>query len=989
MHSKHSRIALLCALIFITLFFTGWVKAQSVNQIHTNNIVESEFAPWEWQHPKPQGSPLESIDCPDVETCIIVGGGFGSPPIAFTLKNSSSSDWQVQSIDGSRFNQIDCISKNICYAASNDGHVQKTVNSGGVWELFTTNTNEDLNSIHCISPLNCIAVGDRGTIQRTTDGGQTWITATPDQVGDLNGVACLTSSICVAVGGNIYEGRILKSSNGGITWTTILTSTPGLTAITCSTENMCIAVGYKGLVYFTENGGLSWYKTSTHTTYGLLTDIECSFEDKCFATSFHGEIFHTQNGFNWFKQTILQDLNLNDISCPTKNDCTVIGAKGYLATTNNAGREWTNITQGNLTGETLWVCYRDGNFCRRESIDQVNDIDCSSDGQCIAVGNYGLILIGNLLTQHWERFDIVTEQNLHEISCINDTTCLISGSGGNIWKTTNRGTSWLAKSTNITKRLYGITCDSLGTCYAVGEHGSLLKSIDFGENWTSKDSQTNKDLIAIQCPLSYKCYAIADGDEVRLTINGGSSWTTLSVPINRSDELKSIYCSTGSQCLVVSNHNVYRTSDSGNTWSRSNFDEYLTDVSCDPSGKCVLSTSFGHAFHSNDYGATWHQEDFLLPYLSNAHCFSHGCVVVGDGASIVSSITWPKLHIEHSLVGSSFSHQSSLTGTIKVANSGTFSATQITVSNTLPANLIGDGPINVQWANQQQDIDSPTWPNLIDGLDITLLSGEELLIEYPVKIQNSSNSPLHATSQIIVNSPELPQSMQTDTTITLASEKGFLPIITTTDTIGCYGPFTDDFQNPLSGWPSGGSSKSTYSYINGEYSIYHKDAGRWFGATKNDYWTHGDHIIEVEGYQASGIGLVGLLFGLSSNEFYTFEIVPQLQKWYVFHYQNGAGWSTVASGETANIKSNNGKNHLLIQGVDSIMHFAVNYEWVYEMTEKPGFIGFTGASLEENTRLFYDNYAFQSQNCSVIYRKFDSTPNSLLEKIDTRTTPLN
>lgn len=398
----------------------------------------------------------------------------------------------------------------------------------------------------------------------------------------------------------------------------------------------------------------------------------------------------------------------------------------------------------------------------------------------------------------------------------------------------------------------------------------------------------------------------------------------------------------------------------------------------------------GITLRSKDFGETWQKESAPeIMSLETGFCLdNNSCVIVGMQGFIFASVSWPELQVEHDFSGSSLAHQTSLTGTINVVNSGTISATQIAISNNLPSALQGSGPVHVKWAGQHQIINTLTLPNLTAGLDITLLPGEELSIEYPVNILNPANKPLQVVSKVSVNSLKFPEPIQTQTELTLASNSTFLPLIISSPPISCSGPFKDDFQNAGSGWPIGSNSNTSYSYVNGEYSISHTQPNRWFSTLRDDYWQSGDYLVEIVGYQLSGKGAIGLLFGLTNNEFYTFEIIPDLQKWYVFRYRDGLGWDTIFYGDAASIASGTGKNHLIIQGANNKMFFAINNQWVYELAEKPGYVGLTGASLNGTAHLRYDNYLYHSQGCSVISQAVNANLPAFREKIETRTIPL-
>ncbi len=93
------------------------------------------------------------------------------------------------------------------------------------------------------SSATCVAVGDDGgnvaTVIVTNNGGSTWSrSAPPSGVTTLSTVSCPSASVCYAGGGM----GIMKSSNGGTTWTTQDSTFPAQ-SISCFTIDECTAVG--------------------------------------------------------------------------------------------------------------------------------------------------------------------------------------------------------------------------------------------------------------------------------------------------------------------------------------------------------------------------------------------------------------------------------------------------------------------------------------------------------------------------------------------------------------------------------------------------------------------------------------------------------------------------------------------------------------------------------------------------------------------------
>lgn len=174
----------------------------------------------------------------------------------------------------------------------------------------------------------------------------------------------------------------------------------------------------------------------------------------------------------------------------------------------------------------------------------------------------------------------------------------------------------------------------------------------------------------------------------------------------------------------------------------------------------------------------------------------------------------------------------------------------------------------------------------------------------------------------------------------------------------------DDFSDPNSGWPSGQLGTITYGYQDDQYRVYHQDAGQWFGVTADHFW-HQSELLKVEGRVLDGrIGVWGLVFGLNNDwsEFYTLEIVPTHQLWFIWHYTDAAGWQPIVYQGVNTSINTNGWNTLEIRDNGPDMALAVNGS-IYYFAQKSGRVGIAGGSLDGLLDIRYDNYLFVGDNC--------------------------
>jgi hypothetical protein len=179
----------------------------------------------------------------------------------------------------------------------------------------------------------------------------------------------------------------------------------------------------------------------------------------------------------------------------------------------------------------------------------------------------------------------------------------------------------------------------------------------------------------------------------------------------------------------------------------------------------------------------------------------------------------------------------------------------------------------------------------------------------------------------------------------------------------CAPPVFDDFSNPNSGWPSGQSGTTTYGYQDNQYRIFHQYADQWLGVTAGHVWNDSDSL-KVEGQVLDGrIGVWGVVFGLNNDwsDFYTFEIVPTHQRWYIWHYSDATGWQLAGEGQHITIHTS-GWNTIEIVNYGTSLALVVN-DYVQFFPLINGRVGLSGGAIDGLLDIRYDNYSLIHAKC--------------------------
>lgn len=190
---------------------------------------------------------------------------------------------------------------------------------------------------------------------KTTDGGFTWIQLNVPHNGvykfyftdALNGYALVDTTI-----GADWFGSILRTTNGGVTWSTILTEINRSFWNIQIFNNTIIASGEKDLFVKSSNGGIDWFVIPRPDTGGAAHNYGQFFINEHLGwVSRHYFIKHTTDGgYNWVNQEISSVHTINSLYFFDEQRGFAVGygqQSGVILYTNNGGVTSVNDNQVN------------------------------------------------------------------------------------------------------------------------------------------------------------------------------------------------------------------------------------------------------------------------------------------------------------------------------------------------------------------------------------------------------------------------------------------------------------------------------------------------------------------------------------------------------------------------------------------------------------------------------------------------------------------
>lgn len=221
------------------------------------------------------------------------------------------------------------------------------------WQQSTTGATVGFDGLYMLSDRTGWLSGDQGRILKTTDGGRTW-------TGQTSGVTTYLYSICFVDENIGYSAGtvVLKTTNGGATWTN-LGSISGLSflhAIDCISADTVWIGGTEGLAR-TTNGGTSWTTVLPRpgeTVYQVdFANSQVGWAVWGVGLTSGGILKTTNGGATWVAQHTTMAA-LHDVHAVNDNVAWAVGYQSTVRRTTNGGATWESITTPIPAGLWAW-----------------------------------------------------------------------------------------------------------------------------------------------------------------------------------------------------------------------------------------------------------------------------------------------------------------------------------------------------------------------------------------------------------------------------------------------------------------------------------------------------------------------------------------------------------------------------------------------------------------------------------------------------------
>lgn len=443
---------------------------------------------------------------------------------------------------------------------------------------------DDLFTVSVPSPDHIVAAGYWGAVYVSQDGGKTFRKGRTDTRKLLYGVSMADASKGWVVG---QEGTILRTEDGGLTWTAQTTNKQEegthLFSVQALDANTAWAVGDWGTRIYTDDGGKTWQDFSltideTHPQFVWLAPPE---QEK------------VRKG-----EKVYEDVGLTNVYCrpPPSQSCWIIGEFGYIFRSESGGRTWERaaiqqdiaIKPIELPYNTIEITDEDRENLKRfaKGILELPHLNVAIEPMAspAEIAQFGDA------SDPFPLFDIL-EARTQSVSAVLEDAGLLSDRirkrGSPPWdfedfladdpeflnrylESRTQDTPGINVSIAQNPFLFTVRFGDEQNGYIAGLGGVVLVSKDGGRNWAYRETGLKQAIFSLY-PVSDRVIAVGEKGFVRVSKDGGDTW---SVPQSGFPNVFTFmrdiwFAPDGKSGFIVGERGkVLHTENAGDSWDR-------------------------------------------------------------------------------------------------------------------------------------------------------------------------------------------------------------------------------------------------------------------------------------------------------------------------------------------------------------------------------------------------------------------------------------
>jgi photosystem II stability/assembly factor-like uncharacterized protein len=463
--------------------------------------------------------------------------------------------------------------------------------------------------------------GDAGKVLKTTNGGGSWTNIAASPIPTTMGLDVVRAidANTVIVAGTPAATFVYKTTNSGTTWTQVFTQTGGyIDDIKFKDANNGFMygdpVGSRWSLWKTTNGGTTWDSTGLYLAQAAA---EAGWDNAMCVQG--NNIWFGTNAAHIYRST---NFGASWISTPTASlaqstSITVSGNIGFVTgsgvsmKTTDAGATWSAFTNPYTSADIHFQ-----SLGSRFWIAETNMYYSTDNGTTFPLSyTYGTLLTGPM----WNIGANVTGTAL---------TVYVTGYAGGIWKYTETVAAtptWTEQISGVTGALYSVSAVDDNIAWACGDAGKVVKTTNGGSTWVNVSGNLPTtalcyNIYAFDANLALLTASPAAGAYIYKTTNGGTNWTQTFFQASAFGDGLWMASATNAYFYgdpVAGNWLLKKSTDGGSTWV-----DWATvpttatggwnNAHCVNGNNIWIGSNSSNLLYSSNYGTNWSTQTTTL-----------------------------------------------------------------------------------------------------------------------------------------------------------------------------------------------------------------------------------------------------------------------------------------------------------------------------------------------------------------------------------------
>ena len=534
-----------CAFVSIV----AALVAATVASVAAAAPVMTSQSGWSWGNPRPQGNELRALD-------FAGGRGFAVGEFGTVLRtDDGGTSWA-----GVRTGLTDDLGKlrvldADTFLAGGGCTLLRSDDAGATLRRLRFNP-----SATCSSPLAAMHFANTdvgyliridGSVLRTDDGGQRFASRTtlpPNAGGPPNDAWFTGPDAGVVLTGTDTLGRILRTTDGGSTWSEAATS-GALRGVHFVSAMVGYAVG-QNAVLKTDDGGATW--TEVHDPHIPLRSVRCADEQHCVVVGQAAQLLWTENGFDdVFHAGTAGDAILLPLggalaaSYASSTRAVSVGGRDVTRTSDDGGKKYSQVSAG-----------IGGNFTRLRLTSQSTVFAPGAAGSVARTGDSGAT---------WDRVGAPTTNDIVDVAFPTAGLGYAVDTDGAVFRTDNGGGSWaILGESGVVPR--AMTASGNGDTVLLFGPTGIRRSANGGANFDPVESPVVEREQLDDVDRTSDNAIFAHGKRALVfSTNEGQTWTAMRRPPGAIEDVDFVDRKTG--FAMTSGGRVWRTGNRGAKWT--------------------------------------------------------------------------------------------------------------------------------------------------------------------------------------------------------------------------------------------------------------------------------------------------------------------------------------------------------------------------------------------------------------------------------------